>query len=102
MKLHAVNGKRSVPHAHDRPIVGPRAGFEVRWHWIGDHQGMIPARRECLRDASKNTRAVLLDRRDLAVHQFRRSHDRSAKRHANALMPEADSEKGSRRTKLSD
>ena len=65
---------------------------------IRDHEGMVAAGGKGLRHAAKDTLAVVLHRRELAVHQLRRPHDLAAERDADALMAQADAKQRHRRT----
>ena len=65
------------------------AGVELRGYGIGDDERVVTAGDERRRDAAEKALAVMLDRRHLAVHRHRRTHDRPAERQADALMSEA-------------
>ena len=45
MELHAVNGIRAVPNAHDHAFLGVRGELEIVRQRLSDHQRVIASRR---------------------------------------------------------
>src|SRR5665213_1632289 len=104
MKLHAVHRKIPMPKPHDRAVfLRARRNLEiVREPFVRDDERVIARRKERLGDSRKQTLAVVLDRRRLAVHWHTRTNDLAAEHRAHRLMPEAHAEDRRRGAELAD
>src|SRR5262245_66640183 len=90
MELHALHWIRLVAHAHDLPVVGPRAHFEAaRQARPLDRQRMIARGREAIRDALEHAAAVVMDDGSLAVHHLAGVDDAPPESLPDRLVAEA-------------
>lgn len=95
VKLHAVYGEVLVGEPHDQAAIGIRRRGEVlREARPLNHKRMIACGLEGRIDAAKNTGAVMMDFGKFAVDRGGRAHDFAAKRFANRLMAETNTEDG--------
>src|SRR4051812_48129997 len=100
MKLDAFDFHLSMTESHDDSVSRLRRDFQtIRQIGFLHDQRMITARGEVLTESLKHSSAVVLDRRSLAVEEFRRAHHASAKDLPDRLMTETDTENRGRAAK---
>jgi hypothetical protein len=93
VKLHALDGQALMAQAHDLAFGRAGAHLERIREALGlGDQGMISTRRKILRQAREQAPAVVLHRRDFAMHQSTRTHDFAAECFDQGLMPETNAE----------
>src|SRR5260370_24801679 len=95
VKLHAFDGKIVVAESHDGAVGGFCGDFEIFGQAFAfDDERMVTRRGEARWKAAENRLPVVEDFASLAMKEFRRAHDFSAKGGANGLMPLAEAEDG--------
>ncbi len=96
MELHAVQGPGLVADAHDFALGRPGGYVEVRVRprFLFDNERVVTGRVERVRQAGEDALAVVVNGRDLAVHDSHVANDFAAKSMADALVAEADAEDG--------
>ena len=103
MKLHAPDRELFVAHAHDFTLVSFRGDLQAIGQGMAfDHQRVIARCRERIWHALEQILSVVPDRRSFAVHDPVIDHDGCAKGVADALVPEANAERGSRPPEVAD
>src|SRR5690242_13340787 len=91
MELDSMDRQRLVVEALDRPVLGARIDDQAGGEALrGQGQRMIASRGEGGGEAGEDPAAVMVDRRDLAVHDPRRARDPPAEMLPDRLMAEAD------------
>ncbi len=105
VKLHAVDWMLFVSQSHDQTRLtfarGPCRDLHKIRQCVFEHdQAVITRRGEGVWQAGKQSAAVVMNLRDLAVHQLGGSHDLASKNFAYALMPKAHSQHWHARSKL--
>ena len=71
MELHALDGQLAVADAHQHAAAAGGHHEAVRQPLLGDHERVVAADDEVLRQPGEDARAVVGDRRRLAVHRAR-------------------------------
>src|SRR5262249_17799378 len=93
MELHAVHRQGLVREPHDQSVIGFGHGRQlVRHGGAIDDQRMIARGLERAVDAAEHAAALMLDRRQLAMHRDRRPHHLAAEDLPDRLVAEADPE----------
>src|SRR5258708_12933500 len=93
VELHALDGQRAVANAHDLAVLRPGGDLEVARATVAlDRERMVPGRVIRRGQAAEHSGALVVDARDLAVHQRLRMDDAPAERLADGLMAEAHAE----------
>jgi len=89
MELHAMRRKPLVRKRHDETIGFRRHRQDIR-HGVAAHdEGMVARREKRSVDTVKNRFSLVFDRRELAMHGFRRPDDLAAISLSERLMAEA-------------
>src|ERR1041385_420894 len=103
MKLDAFDLHGPMTESHDDSVSRLRRDFQtIRQAVFFNDQRMITTRGQVLIESRKQSAAVVLDRRRLAVEEFRRARHASAKGLSNRLMTQTDAENRSRAAKRLD
>src|SRR4051812_25158031 len=90
MELHALDGQRAVANAHDLAVFGPRGDLQLgRTARALDRKRMVARRLVWAGQPCENAMALVVDARNLAVHERLRMHDAAAERLADRLVAEA-------------
>src|SRR5262245_37777874 len=91
MKLDARERPAPVPNAHDLPFFGPSTDDNVRMlkALAPDHQTMVAGCFEGIGQATKDSLAVVMNGRGLAVHDPIIAHHLAAIDVADALVAQA-------------
>ena len=87
VKLHTLDVKFGVAHAHDLAILGPSRDLKTSWtRGPINGQRVIAVDRELLGQASEYTLLCGADDTGFAMHQCLRPNDGAAKRRANGAV----------------
>src|SRR3954468_21136568 len=93
VELHALDGQRAVAHAHDLAVLGPCGDLELRRAARAlDGERMVARRLVRRRQALEDAAALVVDARDLAVHEGLRVDHLAAEGLADRLVAEAHTE----------
>src|SRR5262245_40814023 len=103
MELNAVDGKCPMGEPHDQPVTRFGVDCELwRQPCAFDHQGMVARGFERTIDSTKDAITLVMDFRELAVHQDRRTHDLAAEGLADGLVTQAHAQDGNGSGRLGD
>src|SRR5690606_11472206 len=87
MKLHTLHRPRTVAQTQDLPFFGPRRDRETIGHRRRIHdEGVVADGHEGRRQTVKNSIAIVVNLRNLAVHGLPGPHEPCAKGRRNALV----------------
>lgn len=103
MELDTARRIETMGQCHDLPLL--RSGRDLdllRESAFENDQGMISCRLERAWNSRKEIGAIMQDRRSLAVHEARGSHDRSPEDLPDRLMAQTHSQDGDFRSQLPD
>ena len=93
VKLHAFDRELAVTRAHDLALARARRHLEHVRHGLGTRdERVIATRREGPRQPGEDAGTLVLDQRDLAMHQPTRTHDLAAPHLDHRLVAEAHAE----------
>jgi len=95
MELQANHGQLTVTQGHDRAVVGPGGDFQaVGQRRLVDHQRMVAATDDRVRQVLENTSAVVSHERSPTVYRLSCPNDSAPERFSDRLMAQADAQKG--------
>src|SRR3989304_9601598 len=95
MELQANHGQLTVTQGHDRAVVGPGGDFQaVGQRRLVDHQRMVAATDDRVRQVLENTSAVVSHERSPTVYRLSCPNDSAPQRFSDRLMAQADAQKG--------
>ena len=103
MKLHAPDRKILVPDSHDFPFLGFRRDLQAGGNGLSlDDERVVTGRGKRIGHVLEEILAVMPDGGGLAMHHAIVHHHLRSERMPDALVPEADSEKGDERPERPD
>jgi len=95
MELYPMHGVVPVSQPHDLTVFCFCRDFQTGWKAFSfDSQRMVTGGNKRIGHAMKNAASVMVNLRNLTVHQVRSTHDPAAKSNPNSLMTQADAEDG--------
>src|SRR5947207_4665390 len=93
MKLHALDRKLAMAHAHDLAVFAGRGDLQAGRHRLAlNNQRMIAGSGQRVGEAGEDAAVYVRDRRDIPIHDVLRANDAATERLSDRLVAQADAE----------